>query len=51
MTTVFYSARDKEMHVTTTDADSRVVTTRSVPVADKPAAIAYAKSIGARFTA
>jgi hypothetical protein len=53
MTAVFYSARDgkPEMHVTTTDTTGRVVTTETLPVTDKIAAIAYAKRIGARFTA
>jgi hypothetical protein len=53
MTTVFYSARDgrTEVFVTTTDTTGRVVTTEVLPINSKPDAIAYAKRIGARFTA
>jgi hypothetical protein len=53
MTTVFYSARDgrPEVTVIVTDADGRVVKSKTSRVHDKAAAMLFAAEIGARFTA
>ncbi len=53
MTTVFYFNRDGKPMVqeTLSKADGETLTCRVFPVASKPAAIAYAKAHGFRFTA
>ena len=50
MLTAFWEYSRRQLHITTTDATGRVISTETRPIADKVEAIAYAKSLGARFT-